>query len=238
MATKRMISVSISYSPQVNRLSEFAQLLFTWSIPHTDDFGKIHGDTEVLKAIVMPMSKRSVQDFEAAILEMINENLISRYEVVGVKVIEFLGFERHQGGLNKRTKSKFPENPRKSEKIQENIRNTSRSEQNEEEQNLIKAKGTVATDFAIKIKSSTLNPKNFAPSNAVETAALEVWKKLEPFNPMAFQTTYYWAYKKGLPENLFYQFVSEINQDASIKNKGAIFNKKVKEYFEKQQKEK
>lgn len=77
-----------------------------------------------------------------------------------------------------------------------------------------------------------ITPKGFQPSNEGEAAAYEAWNQLEHNNPLAFSTTYYTAYKKGLPASLFYQFVSEIKQDESIKNRGAIFNNKVKGYFE------
>ncbi len=75
------------------------------------------------------------------------------------------------------------------------------------------------------------NPKSFSPSTEGETAALEAWNKLEPFNPFAFQTTYLWAYKKGLPPALFYQFTSKIQQDKFVENAGKVFRKKVKDYL-------
>lgn len=84
-----------------------------------------------------------------------------------------------------------------------------------------------------KKKYFPTNPKSFAPSNAGEAAALDTWSMLEPFNPFAFQTTYLWAYKKKLPPDLFYQFTSEIQQDDSVKNKGAVFRTKVEDYLNK-----
>lgn len=77
-----------------------------------------------------------------------------------------------------------------------------------------------------------INLKHFKPSTAGETAALVAYVALEPNNPPAFTTTYHHAYRRGLPVNLFYQFTSEIKQDSTIRNKGAIFNKKVAHYFE------
>lgn len=63
-------------------------------------------------------------------------------------------------------------------------------------------------------------------------AALEAWNQLEHFNPMAFQVTYLTALHKGLPPDKFYQFTSEIKQDPTIKNAGAVFNSKVQAYLE------
>ncbi len=75
-------------------------------------------------------------------------------------------------------------------------------------------------------------PKGFQPSNEGEAAAYEAWNQLEHNNLLAFSTTYYAAYKKGLPASLFYQFVSEIKQDETIKNRGAVFNSKLAGYLE------
>jgi hypothetical protein len=80
------------------------------------------------------------------------------------------------------------------------------------------------------------NPKTFIPSNAEEQAALDAWKELEPFNPFAFGTTYLRAVRKRLPAHLFYQFVSEIKQ-SHAENPGAVFNKKVADYFESHKKQ-
>ncbi len=70
------------------------------------------------------------------------------------------------------------------------------------------------------------------PSNENEQIALEGCIKLEPNNPRAYSTTYLYSLNKGLPKSIFYQYVSEINQ-SNAKNKGAVFNKKVSDYFKK-----
>jgi DnaD/phage-associated family protein len=108
MANRRMISKSISISEQVNSMSEFAQLLFTWMIPHTDDWGILPGSAKVLKALVMPMSDRTEIDFDDAIQEINKNDLIWLYEVEGKRYIQFRKFEQHQEGLHKRTSCKFP----------------------------------------------------------------------------------------------------------------------------------
>lgn len=120
MANRRMLSKSISTSLRVNRISEFAQLLFTWIIPHTDDFGRIDGEPEVIKALVMPFSKRKVQDFIKALIEMSQVGLIQWYRTEGKAVIEIVNSDLHQSNLiSKRTKSYFPGFGEKSELFQE-----------------------------------------------------------------------------------------------------------------------
>lgn len=144
MANRRMVSKSISISLQVNRLSDFAKLLFTWMIPHADDFGRLSGEPEVIKALVVPMMKQGVKEIEKALNEMVKENLVLWYRFKNEKVIQFIKFEEHQTGLNKRTKSRFPD-PNDDEieflGISENF-HPNRTKQNRTEEKGIEEKGT------------------------------------------------------------------------------------------------
>lgn len=88
----------------------------------------------------------------------------------------------------------------------------------------------------MQLQSKQTDPNFFYPSNGDEYVAWETWKRLEPYNNMAFYTTYFKAYKSGLPAYKFGEFASEIEQDSSIKSPGAVFNKKVEDYFTKLQK--
>lgn len=107
VANRRMLSKTISISTKISKLTEFEQLLFTWIIPHTDDFGRIDGDPEVIKALVIPMSKRKSKDICAALAHMAEIGLIRWYQIDGRAVIEILAFEEHQTNLGKRTESKY-----------------------------------------------------------------------------------------------------------------------------------
>lgn len=120
MAEKRMISKIISISEKVNLLPDiFDMLLFTWMIPHTDDFGRLVGSPAKVKALVVPMLDKSISDVEAALGRLSGNGLILWYEVDGERVIQIENFEKHQQGLHKRTKSKFPDYPGSSGKFQE-----------------------------------------------------------------------------------------------------------------------
>lgn len=96
MAQRRMISKDISTSRKVNRLTERAALLYTWSIPHTDDFGRLEGDALSLKAKVVPMRSNTTDEIEQDLKEMEGLGLIFRYEVKGEKYLEIVGFDDHQ----------------------------------------------------------------------------------------------------------------------------------------------
>jgi len=117
MASGRLISRSLGSSRKFATLganhkpSEFAQLLFTLLVPHTDDFGRLAGDAFTMKHAVFPTSKRAEVDFEAAMDALARAGLILRYEVDGQQIAQVVDFDKHQGNLHKRTKSKFPEPP-------------------------------------------------------------------------------------------------------------------------------
>ncbi len=122
MANRRSISRSISVSEQVDMLSDRAALLFTWMLPHADDYGRLPGSVKKLAAIVVPMRTGrpgwTYDDIERYLDEMaaaVDEEglpLIYRYRTEsGVSVIQLVKFDEHQDGLHKRTRSKFPDPP-------------------------------------------------------------------------------------------------------------------------------
>lgn len=118
MAEKRMISKVISISEKVNCLPDvFDMLLFTWLIPHTDDFGRLTGSPAKVKALVVPMLDRTLADVEASLGRLHNAELILWYEINQDRYIQIINFEEHQQGLHKRTKSKIPEVPGSSGKF-------------------------------------------------------------------------------------------------------------------------
>ncbi|MNL19082.1 Replication initiation and membrane attachment [compost metagenome] len=94
-------------------------LLFTWMIPHTDDFGRLAGSPAKIKALVVPMMDKGKREIEASLQRLAEKGLINWYEAEGEKVVQIIQFEKHQQGLHKRTKSKFPEFPGTSGNVQE-----------------------------------------------------------------------------------------------------------------------
>jgi len=120
VAEKRMISKSISISEKVNSLPEyFDMLLFTWMIPHTDDFGRLMGESTKVKALVIPLLPKSVREVSESLQKLHDAGLIIWYTVDSGKFIQIVNFEGHQTGLHKRTKSRFPEVPGSSRKVPE-----------------------------------------------------------------------------------------------------------------------
>ena len=97
MAKWRAIHADISTSGQVNRLTEFEQLLFTWMIPHADDWGILTGDPVELKLKVMPGTARQGQELTDALCHIEEVGLIWRYEPDGEgPLIQFRKWDDHQ----------------------------------------------------------------------------------------------------------------------------------------------
>lgn len=96
MAQRRMISKSISTSTKLAKVSTFACLLFTWIIPHCDDFGRIDGTAKIVRGIVVPLRDETVEDVEQAIKDLIRVGLINRYMVDDQQYIEISKWDEHQ----------------------------------------------------------------------------------------------------------------------------------------------
>src|SRR5487761_2456008 len=105
MAERRTIAKKISVSEQVNSLStDFARLLFTWMIPHADDYGVLSGSAWSIRSLVIPMLERTNVEVEAALAELEAHELVWRYMGRDKKpYLQFRTWEEHQSGLHKRT---------------------------------------------------------------------------------------------------------------------------------------
>lgn len=239
-----MLHKTISISMDVNRLPLPAKLLFTWMIPHADDEGRLRGEPEYIKATVVPMTKWSIKKIEQWLKEMEKVGLIHYWEHNNERLVEFVKWTDYQYIQKDRLKlSKLPSYSKESgynldtDRIQtddalfpqSNIGESNLNEANKSELNEV----SIAAKPAHRERGVMVNPRTFKPSSEGEVAALEAWRKLEPSNPLALKGTYLHALQKGLPTRMFYQFVSEIQQDDSVKRSGAVFNKKVVEYFKK-----
>lgn len=91
-----MLSKTISTSRKVNRLPDRATLLYTWLIPHSDDFGHLEGDPLSIKAKVVPMRQNTEQEVQQDLDLMVTNELIKFYEVRGERYIEIQNFDAFQ----------------------------------------------------------------------------------------------------------------------------------------------
>lgn len=144
MANRRMISKSISVSEQVNGMSILARLLFTWMIPHADDWGRMAGNARTIRALVIPLVDTTDTDVEDALQEIEGAGLISRYSASRTQLLCFPTWESHQLGLHRRTASKYPEPPVVQDEFQEVPGSSGLREEKGTEQKRTEGKGTRA----------------------------------------------------------------------------------------------
>ena len=96
MPRGRMINKKISYDEKVAKLSIEAMLLFTWLIPHLDIEGRIYGEPEILKGLIVPYVKQlTIEKIGKCLQEMVNANLIIWYGNAH-RYIQYLKFKDNQ----------------------------------------------------------------------------------------------------------------------------------------------
>jgi len=124
-------------------LAEFAQSLFPLLLSNADDFGRQSGDLFTVKHRVHPLSPRSVQDFERALVALHRVGLIVWYpDGKGGECIQIAQFDKHQTGLHKRTRSQYPKPPETSGNFPESPGTSAATELKRTELNLTELKGT------------------------------------------------------------------------------------------------
>lgn len=96
MARGRLIDKSISNSRKVNGVSDRAALLFTWILPHTDDYGRVEGGADDVLFSIVPRRNWSLEEVCDAIEELYFAGLIRTYRVEGRRYIEVYRFDDFQ----------------------------------------------------------------------------------------------------------------------------------------------
>jgi hypothetical protein len=100
MAQGRMLNRRISLNKKVNDLAPESALCFTWGIAHLDRDGRIHGDPELFKQIVVPRRKDITSEkIESFIREWAEKGLVIWYETDGDLYIQYPKFKENQLGL-------------------------------------------------------------------------------------------------------------------------------------------
>lgn len=151
MARGRMIDKCISTSEKINDLSLKEAFIYTWLIPHLDDYGRMSGSPRTIKAGVFPMKDEiTAGDIEEALKKFKGLKLFF-WEKVGSELIlqqPIEEFNLYQT-IYYRKESKFPEILRNSKKLLEIKINSkkllsNRIELNRIESNLIESNTTVS----------------------------------------------------------------------------------------------
>jgi hypothetical protein len=115
-ARGRMLSPTVSVSERVSRLSLKAALLYTWIIPHCDDWGRMSAVPGTVKGTVVPMRHDiRTRDIPDLLSEIEHAGLIERYmnpskPDLGPNVLQVLDWQDYQI-LNSPRPSRFPPPP-------------------------------------------------------------------------------------------------------------------------------
>ena len=102
MAMGRIISKKICLNKAVNEQlsSDSCRLAFTWTIPHLDRDGRIHGDPRVLRAIIFPRREDITDEImEGFIKEWVKCGLVIWYKANNDKWLQFPKFRQNQPKL-------------------------------------------------------------------------------------------------------------------------------------------
>jgi hypothetical protein len=148
MSRRRYISTDISTDPKLARLAAHGtlpMLLYTWAIPHMDDWGRMSGDPMEFKLQVCPALPVSIEEVEEALDYVEDAGLWQLYEVDGKECIAIdpERWFRHQTYINKEKRgddsgSRYPTPPTSEEKntspqITANHRRTANNTENQQE---------------------------------------------------------------------------------------------------------
>jgi len=110
MARGRIIDAVISQSRKVNSVSDQAALLFTWIQAHTDDYGRIEGESEDIMFLVVPRRGWNAEQVESYLKELWEIGLLKKYQCEnGKRYFEVYAFNEHQIFRSDRgRKEKYP----------------------------------------------------------------------------------------------------------------------------------
>ena len=106
MSRKRSISSDISTDPRVAIITAqhgaLPALLYTWAIPHADDWGRLSGDPVKFKLVVCPALNASTDEIDGALDQVAEAGLWQRYEVNGRSYIAYPrdAWFKHQSYIN------------------------------------------------------------------------------------------------------------------------------------------
>src|SRR5574343_154579 len=97
MPRGRMLNKEISVSKKLPKVSVYARLLFTWSIPHLDVGGKIFGNPEQIKGNIVPYCNDfTIKMIKKCLIELQENELIIVYGEENCQYLYFPGFQSNQ----------------------------------------------------------------------------------------------------------------------------------------------
>jgi len=106
--SNRILKESICVSEQIDRLSPFEEVCFYRMIVNADDYGRLDGRINVLRARMFPLREMPADQLEQAIESLVRAGLVARYRVDGMPYLLLPGWNRNQKVRTKRMKCPPP----------------------------------------------------------------------------------------------------------------------------------
>ncbi len=237
MANRRMINKSISTSEQVNSLPLECQLLFTWMITHADDDGRMKGSAITVRGLVFPLKEFSVQEVEEMLQKLQEVGLIWRWSSDNTTYIEFPTWKKHQQIRSDRYhESELPSyesyaNQKDTNGIQDDNHDDTQYKvvednavQGNEEKNILReweSEGEPTPSFS------------YTPKSLSEHAALRAWNTFDKEHPELLESRYLPPARSGVKTTVLQTITNDLIKDHTITDKGKEFEKRVKQFMEK-----
>ena len=109
----RIILERCCTSPNLDRITDFAERTFWRLTTKADDFGRFEAEAAVVASNCFPRRNGQngiVDDVESALRDMVKEDLVKLYEIKGRRYGYFLTWEDHQTKRAKHSKYPAPAN--------------------------------------------------------------------------------------------------------------------------------
>lgn len=197
MAKGRMISKSASTSKKLSLVQLDALVLFLLIVAHTDEYGRLEAEPEMIKAKVVPLRKDiTVERIIEIITELRAVGLIKTYTVGEDHYLEVVNFDDHQTFRNDRKRKQEYPVPTKYDEVTSGIptgdNETVRDTKKLSKAKLSKAKPRVAEapmllpigdeETPSKITGKSAKPKKPVTKlpGTVINEALELFKEINP----------------------------------------------------------
>lgn len=176
-----MINNKIGLNKALHQLSnDTSRLAFTWTIPHCDRDGRVHGDPSLLKKMVFPRRDDITnKQMERFIIEWAEARLIYWYESNGDRWIQFPKFRENQIGL--RYEREAPSSIPPPEKGKDLLRKY-------EEEQKHKPKGKKPKNSSKKDQNNAGQTPEEVPPNRIELNRIEFNGIPPPASPTAFHS--------------------------------------------------
>lgn len=103
----RLVSQNINVSTSISHLTPLEEVVFIHLIVSVDDYGRFHGNPDILKGMLFPIRNDiSVKQISAAIKKLEDEGMIRRYRVKDTDYLELTSWMNYQKPRAK--SSRFP----------------------------------------------------------------------------------------------------------------------------------